>query len=692
MQSLKNSALRRKKETKAAAEFSTAFGAVGKKSEPGSGAKSPNQEKQSSPVPKSGGNNRAILWSGTIPVAELVRSRVIDTTVRKVHPKIEVDMQPHDDKGDKGVAVMQVVARLKRILRSGSIWRRIFTDIRNMPLTKYFRGRQRKASQVLHASFHQKMDAMLLSRSVFKSLARGFGEDRVASPLNELQAGHSPHVHHDAHSSAHHHDAHTHVRVAAKSPLVDGGIHMSFNDKNTDVKHAAAKSHLVERGFHMSFSEKGVAAPQLNDNASSTSSSTDAWKVDVETQLQNLKTILEEVVEQQRKHRHDVCVLRSELQPMLEWSGANSSLGSEVAALRSDMREMARSQGAIMAALQEHSKQQQEIRDATHTLMARETATQAQLEARAHADSQSLQQQRNPSLNAIEMSPPPEARRMVADLSRVHKAVQRAGVRSHEGNGDSGVLDDQSAVGSDTIDTAKGEQHSNGASRGAREVQSAGRWGHRRDGASERQTPRGTAGPTVSDRPTHSQLEEAGAQDAEEQDNVDFTGTPADTPRSRSDLGGKGGWTGNSTPSTSYSKRSSVPLSPRTVTTGRNVSTRTPPVPRLPLTGSAWQQANAHAPSDSGGNSKGAAQERLPLYMELQRSRDGARDRSERVGASGQHSTSTRVAAHSSIAAGARPNLQNLQENIDVVMQRARTSASSVASPIAGQVRHSQSP
>ena len=138
--------------------------------------------------------------------------------------------------------------------------------------------------------------------------------------------------------------------------------------------------------------------------------------------------------------------------------------------------------------------------------------------------------------------------------------------------------------------------------------------------------------------------------------------------------------------------RSASMLSPRTVTTGRNVSTRTPPVPRLPLTGSAWQQANAHAPSDSGGNSKGAAQERLPLYMELQRSRDGARDRSERVGASGQHSTSTRVAAHSSIAAGARPNLQSLQENIDVVMQRARTSASSVASPIAGQVRHSQSP
>jgi hypothetical protein len=44
------------------------------------------------------------------------------------------------------------------------------------------------------------------------------------------------------------------------------------------------------------------------------------------------------------------------------------------------------------------------------------------------------QQQRSPSLNAIEMFPPLEARTLVANMSSVHKAVQRENMRLHEGN------------------------------------------------------------------------------------------------------------------------------------------------------------------------------------------------------------------------------------------------------------------
>ena len=608
---------------------------------------------------------RTVLWSGTVTVAELVRHRVVDTSVRKIHPRIEIPLHPHPDRQEKGVGVIQIVTRLRRVLRSDSLWRRLFNRIQSMADSKYFSRRRKEAAKRLHAKFHEKMDAKLLTRSVFKSFAWGADKNSDTLPFTERarQAHHASHHnashgHHHVHSSGHHHHSHMYVHGAGAP-----------RDEST----------LVTKG-------SPVAASR-----SSSTSSVDAWRLDIETQLQDLKGILEQVMEQQRKHRHDVLALRSELQPMLQWSAANTGLGSELVALRSDMREMARSQGAIMAVMQEQSQQQLQVMDAAQTLIARGSATQPQPDAHAHADSVSQQPQRKPPLNAIEIAAsPPEARRMVADMSRVLKAVQRQSARltprSHEGNGD---------------------------------VESAGRWETSRDGESARRTPRAISVPTVSNLQTLSQLEEAaGAQHAQEYDPVE---TPVDTPRSRSNLGGTGarpvpgaGSSANLTPFMSFSKRrgsdvedaqraarraldsSSVQLSPRTMTPAVNVSNRTPPVPRLPLTGSAWQQANAHAPPDTPRSSSDAAQERLPLRLELQRSRDEARDRADWVGAFGgeretrtrastspryvQDSASARAAARSDNGAGVRPHLQNLRENIEVMMQSARGSS------IAGQV------
>jgi CRP-like cAMP-binding protein len=609
---------------------------------------------------------RTVLWRGTVTVAELVRHRVVDTSVRKVHPRMEITLQPHPDRQEKGVGVLQIVTRLKRVLRSDSVWRRLFTRIQSLAASKYFSRRRKEVAKRLHAKFHEKMDAKLLTRSVFKSFARGTDNDTLPFTERARQAHHASHHHgshghHHVHSSGHHHHSHTYVH-AAGAPLEE--------------------STLVTKG-------SPVAASR-----SSSTSSVDAWKLDIETQLQDLKGILEQVLEQQRKHRHDVLALRSELQPMVQWSAANTGLGSELVVLGSDMREMARSQGAIMAVLQEQSQQQLQVMDAAQTLIARASATQPQPDAHAHADSVSQQPQRKPSLNAIEIAAsPPEAHRMVADMSRVHKAVQRQSARStprsHTGNGD---------------------------------VVSARRWETSGEGESARRTPRAIAVPTVSNLQALAQLEEAaGAQHAQEYHPVE---TPEDSPRSRSNLGGTGarsepgskaGSFANSTPFMSYSKRrgsdvvdalraarrtsdsSSAQVSPRTMTSAVNVSIRSPPVPRLPLTGSAWQQANAHAPPDTPRSNRDAAQERLPLRLELQRSRDEARDRADWVGAlGGERETwtrawtsprhllaSARAAARSDNGAGVLPNFQNLRENIEVMTspQSARSSS------IAGQVR-----
>ena len=595
-----------------------------------------------------------MLWSGTFTVAELVRHRVVDTSVRKVHPRLEITMQPHPDRQEKGVGVLQIVSRLKRVLRSDSVWKRVLNRIQSLAASKYFSRRRKEAAKRLHANFHEKMD-------VFKSFALFADKSKDTLPFTERtrQAHHASHHHaspghHHAHSSSHHHHSHTYVH-AAGAPREE--------------------STLVTTG-------SPVAASR-----SSSTSSVDAWKLDIETQLQDLRGFLEQVLEQQRKHRHDVLALRSELQPMLQWSAANTGLGSELVALRSDMREMAHSQGAIMAMLQEQSQQQLQVMDAAQTLITRASATQPQPGAHAHAHSVSQQPQRKPALNAIEIvASPPEAHRMVADMSRVQKAVQRQSARStprsHKGNGD---------------------------------VESARQWETSGDGESGRRTPRAIAVPTVSNLQTLAQLEEAaGAQHAQEYDPVE---TPVDSPRSSSNLGGTvarskagAGSFANSTPLMSYSTRrgsdvvdalraarrasdsSSAQVSPRTMTPAVNVSNRTPPVPRLPLTGSAWQQANAHAPPDTPRSNRVAAQERLPLRLELQqRSRDEARDRADWVGALGveretrtraltssrhvQDSASTRAAARSDNGASVLPNFQNLRENIQVMMQSARSSS-----------------
>ena len=187
----------------------------------------------------------------------------------------------------------------------------------------------------------------------------------------------------------------------------------------------------------------------------------ETWKLDVATQLQHMNNLLVQVMELQQNDRQDVSALRSQL---LQWREANTSVGSDVAALRADMLEMALSQGTIMAALdargtggaekggQQQSQQQQQDIDATQKLLARARATPPHHEARTHADSHSQQQQRSTMMDAIEISPSlfprkltvrdgdddslPEARRLIADMSHVHKAVQRENARTSECNGD----------------------------------------------------------------------------------------------------------------------------------------------------------------------------------------------------------------------------------------------------------------
>jgi hypothetical protein len=201
---------------------------------------------------------------------------------------------------------------------------------------------------------------------------------------------------------------------------------------------------------------------------------------------------------------------------MVQWSDANTSVASQVAVLRSDVCQMARSQGAIMKALQERSQQLQQVMSAAQKLLARAPETPPLPEARAQADSlspqqqqqrnpslnaiemqQQQQQQRRPSLNAIEMLPLLEARTLVADMSSVHKAVQRENMRLHEGNGDvqSGGRWDVPGC-----HTARHSAHTHSYTRTHTR--------NRGDGESARWTPRGVASPKVSDLQVHAQLEE----------------------------------------------------------------------------------------------------------------------------------------------------------------------------------------
>jgi len=616
---------------------------------------------------KSGVEDRKVLWSGTVTVAELVRHRVVDTNVRRIYPTIEIHMQPHPNRQENGVAVLQVVTRLKRFLRPDSVWRRIYNRVRNT-LSKSFRRRQMDLSRRLHTRFHEKMDAMLMTRatSVLNDFKTDFVADKdlATSPLNERNARHASH----AHSSGYQHHSHTYVHKSAKPPVV---------------------VQLIPKGFHLSFSEKPVAA--LRDEASSTPScvdsdtfevSADSWRLDVGTRLEDLKETMKQLMEQQQNQGYDLSALRSECHPMVQWSNVNTSVASEVAELRSDMCEMARSQGAIMTALQEQSQQLQQVMGATQKLLARAPATPPHPEARAHANSHSpLQQkqhspslnaneaqQRSPSLNATEMFPPLVARRLVADMSSVHKVVNGEIMRSH----------DVQSAGRHCAHAHK-YIHMHTRNRG--------------DGESERRTPRGIGPPKVSDMQTHAQLEEVESEsesEREQEERVSWTSkrpsindlkqarlvrdltplvenkaqsaisSPAvsgaqhtqehdlvETPVSSSsdfDFGSflflsptvdqdvcRRGGAVHSTPFTSYSTRSRVPLSPRTKTPGSNASTRPPSVPPLPLTISAWHQAKENAPTGTPRSNRISAKERFPLHLELQCSRSEARDQVYRV-------------------------------------------------------------
>jgi CRP-like cAMP-binding protein len=192
--------------------------AHGKKSPPGPPAKA--LSKSSSGM-QSGEEDRKVLWSGTVTLAELVRHRVVDTNVRKIHPTIEIHMQPHPNRQKNGVAVLQLVTRLKRVLRSGSVWRRIYFTVRNT-LSKSFLRRQMELSRSLHARFHEKMDTMLMSRatSVFNDFKADFFADKdlATSPLNERNARHASHKHPHAHSSGYQHHSHTRMCTKRQSP------------------------------------------------------------------------------------------------------------------------------------------------------------------------------------------------------------------------------------------------------------------------------------------------------------------------------------------------------------------------------------------------------------------------------------------------------------------------------------------
>ena len=530
------------------------------------------------------------IWTGTLPVLEAVSNRVIDTKARKVHPRLTVSLRDASGSAQHEHS-LSICVRVKRVLREGSVWARVFSEIRNVPLSQYFQKQQKKITKDLHERFHDKMDVLLLSRSVFRHLQGTF---------------------------------------AAKDS-------QDKNEGAADEEEAPAAEYSQREA--VDDERMAVMASSMQEMMATLSS------------MPKMMGTLHGITEEQRKHDDEIVALRCDMQSLLEATDVSNTTLSELAALRADMRELARAQGAIMAALEEQTDKQQQLFSLTHSLSLRSHQKQQQPQqqsaigingldgASASSAGQSATNRTSPGDGSLHVDGA-----IVADMSRVAEAVKRESLRGKDGEA---LRQSQgSRWGSGGPSAAAGRSVRIISPRAVArddDVFAA------REGSMGRTNSDSEGTPTPGPPPPGSSILGRGEWDVQSREHS--PDSAAGALRSADAAGGPGQGRpidARSTPSTLYSKRSLVPHP-----AGRRpvAAAASPPphIPKLPLTGSAWQMR----------------QQEQEAYSKLSPRKNSPRKNGPAI----SEANAARSAAPSQLASHLREIHSNLQSNINQVVR-----------------------